>query len=232
MHFLTTTTINKINLMKHIVALFMTIFLFNCENKAQSNSKKQALLEVTPMEVPIQNGKAKAYFASGCFWCAEAIYESIKGVDEAISGYSGGFTDNPSYKSTSTGATGHAEAIEVIYDPEVISFEELVEVYFSSQDPTQVNGQGPDKGSQYRSIIFYQNDEQKQIAEKKKAEWGKKLNSNIAAEIVPFQKFYVAEDYHQDFERLNPTNPYIRNVSNKRLQQLRQSCPLLLKKEH
>lgn len=216
--------------MKQIALLASTLFLLHCQNNTQTQANQQALLNVKPVEVPLQNGKAKAYFASGCFWCAEAIYESIKGVDEAISGYSGGFTNNPNYKSTSTGATGHAEAIEVIYDPSVVSFEDLVEVYFSSQDPTQVNGQGPDTGSQYRSIIFYQNNEQKQIAEKKKAEWSKKLNASIAAEIMPFQKFYVAEDYHQDFERLNPTNPYILNVSNKRLQQLRQSCPLLLKK--
>lgn len=184
-----------------------------------------------PVETPIENGLSKAYFASGCFWCAEAIYESVNGVEEAISGYSGGYTENPTYKSSNTGRTGHAEAIEVIYDAKLVSFEDLVEVYFSTQDPTQFNGQGPDSGSQYRSIIFYQNDVQKNIATKKKEEWAKKLNSNIAAEIMPFQKFWVAEDYHQDFEKRNPNNSYIRNVSRKRIDMLKQSCPALIKRE-
>ena len=105
----------------------------------------------------------------------------------------------------------------------------MLEVYFNSQDPTQVNGQGPDNGSEYRSIIFYQNEEQKQIAIEKKEKYAKKLNAKIAAEIVPFQKFWVAEDYHQDYERRNPNNPYIRNVSRKRIEQFKRSCPLLVK---
>lgn len=205
--------------------------LFSCKNQAQENKNTMPTTNLEPTEVPIKDGLARAYFASGCFWCVEAIYESIEGVEEAISGYSGGHTENPTYKSSNTGITGHAEAVEVIYNPEIVSFEDLIEVYFSSQDPTQINGQGPDRGSQYRSIIFYQNDEQKAIAEKKKAEWSKKLNSKIAAEIMPFQKFWIAEDYHQDFEKRNPNNPYILNVSQKRLQKLQASCPALIKKE-
>ncbi|GGH34890.1 peptide methionine sulfoxide reductase MsrA [Mangrovimonas yunxiaonensis] len=184
----------------------------------------------TPIEIPLQNGKARAYFASGCFWCVEAIYESVIGVDEAISGYSGGHTKNPTYESSNTGQTGHAEAVEVIYDPNIVSYANLIDVYFSTQDPTQINGQGPDWGSQYRSIIFYQNDEQKQIAEAKKAEWAKKIGGHIAAEIMPFQKFWEAEAYHQNYEKRNPNNPYIQNVSKKRLDKLYQSCPLLVKK--
>mgnify|MGYP000615915415 CR=1 FL=1 len=216
--------------MKPILPLLALSLLFSCNNTAQVNPKQEAVINADPIEVPIQNGKARAYFASGCFWCVEAVYESLKGVEESISGYSGGHTKNPTYNSSNTGRTGHAEAIEVIYNPKIVSFEDLVEVYFSTQDPTQINGQGPDFGSQYRSIIFYQNNEQKTIAEKKKEEWAKKLNTKIAAEIIPFQKFWIAEDYHQDFEKLNPNNSYIKNVSRKRLEMLNRSCPALIKR--
>ncbi|KFB00413.1 peptide methionine sulfoxide reductase [Mangrovimonas yunxiaonensis] len=217
--------------MKQFVPILMVVLLFNCNNHAHNNPKKQqAMTHNTPIEIPLQNGKARAYFASGCFWCVEAIYESVIGVDEAISGYSGGHTKNPTYESSNTGQTGHAEAVEVIYDPNIVSYANLIDVYFSTQDPTQINGQGPDWGSQYRSIIFYQNDEQKQIAEAKKAEWAKKIGGHIAAEIMPFQKFWEAEAYHQNYEKRNPNNPYIQNVSKKRLDKLYQSCPLLVKK--
>ena len=138
-------------------------------NTAQVTSAQQKVIDADPIVVPLKDGKARAYFASGCFWCVEAIYESVKGVDESISGYAGGHTDYPTYQSSNTGRTGHAEAVEIIYDPKVVSFATLVDVYFASQNPTQVNGQGPDRGSQYRSIIFYQNDEQKKIILEKKA---------------------------------------------------------------
>ncbi|GAA4271265.1 peptide-methionine (S)-S-oxide reductase MsrA [Aquimarina gracilis] len=178
------------------------------------------------------DGLDRAYFASGCFWCVEAIYESVKGVKESISGYSGGHTKNPTYQSSNTGRTGHAEAVEIYYDPNVVSFATLVDVYFGSQNPTQVNGQGPDHGSQYRSIIFYQNEEQKKIIEQKKKALGKKLNRKIAAEILPFQKFWIGEDYHQDYEKRNPYNPYIRNVSIPRLKRFQSKFPELIKKNH
>ncbi|HRV54498.1 MAG TPA: peptide-methionine (S)-S-oxide reductase MsrA [Mangrovimonas sp.] len=212
------------------ISLLLCALVFtSCKNEAQNKTEQAALKNVQPVEIPLENGLAKAYFASGCFWCAEAVYESVIGVKEVVSGYSGGTTKNPTYESSSTGNTGHAESIEVIYDPEKVSFSELLDVYFNSQDPSQVNGQGPDYGSQYRSIIFYQNDEQKQIAQSKKAEYAKKLNVKIAAEIVPFQKFWKAEAYHQDFEKRNPNNSYIRNVSRKRVEQFKRSCPLLVK---
>ena len=218
--------------MKNIFTFIFVTLLFSCQNNAQVNSKQQAVIDAKPIEVALENGKAKAYFASGCFWCVEAIYESIKGVDEVISGYSGGYTKSPTYESSNTGRTGHAEAVEVIYDPKIVSFATLVDVYFSSQNPTQVNGQGPDKGSQYRSIIFYQNDEQKQIILKKKEALAKQLNTKIAAEVYPFQKFWVAEDYHQNYERLHPENPYIQNVSIPRLNRFKAKFPELLKSKH
>ncbi|MCM4160022.1 peptide-methionine (S)-S-oxide reductase MsrA [Antarcticibacterium flavum] len=215
--------------MKSLFVLTFSFFLLSCGNGNTQTVTRDEIANAPPVEVPLENGLAKAYFASGCFWCVEAVYESVKGVKESISGYSGGHTDNPTYESSNTGRTGHAEAVEVIYDPEVINFRTLVEIYFGSQDPTQVNGQGPDIGSQYRSIIFFQNEEQKEIIEQVKAEVAKEYQKPIAAEVLPFQKFWVAEDYHQDYEKLNPGNPYIQNVSIPRLNRFKKKFPHLLK---
>ncbi|GAB1856700.1 peptide-methionine (S)-S-oxide reductase MsrA [Flavobacteriaceae bacterium MHTCC 0001] len=218
--------------MRKIISLLAITLWFGCKNEAQNKEKQEDVTHAKPVEVPIKDGKAKAYFASGCFWCVEAVYESIKGVDEVINGYSGGHTDAPTYEASNTGRTGHAEAVEVIYDPKVVSFATLVDAYFASQNPTQVNGQGPDRGSQYRSIIFYQNDAQKKIILEKKEALAKKLNATIAAEVYPFQKFWVAEDYHQNYERLHPNNGYIRNVSIPRLKRFQAKFPKELLKEN
>lgn len=214
-------------------SLFLSLFIilfFSCQNKAQNVANKQGVMTAEPVQTSLKDGKAKAYFASGCFWCVENIYEHVKGVDEVISGYAGGHTKNPTYESSNTGRTGHAEAVEVIYNPEVVNFATLVDVYFGSQNPTQVNGQGGDRGSQYRSIIFYQNEEQKKIIEEKKSALAKKLNQTIAAEIYPFQKFWIAEDYHQDYEKKHPNNPYIQNVSIPRYERFKAKFPELIKK--
>ncbi|NOY46669.1 MAG: peptide-methionine (S)-S-oxide reductase MsrA [Chlorobi bacterium] len=225
---------------KTLILALTLIFTFSCQNNAQvktnNQSKKssieQGLMNATPIEVPLQNGKARAYFASGCFWCVEAIYESVIGVEEVINGYSGGHTLNPTYQASNTGQTGHAETVEVIYDPKIVSFETLVDIYFGSQNPTQVNGQGPDSGSQYRSIIFYQNKAQKQIIIKKKEALSKKLNKRVAAQIMPFLKFWRGEDYHQNYERLHPESGYIQRISIPRLNRFKKKFPLLLKENH
>ena len=218
--------------LKNLYYAIILTFIFSCQNQAQENPKQIEIINAEPIEVPLENGLAKAYFASGCFWCVEAVYESVTGVDEVINGYSGGHSENPTYAASNTGKTGHAEAVEVIYDPQVVNFSTLVDVYFGSQNPTQINGQGPDRGSQYRSIIFYQNEEQKQIILEKKEALAKKLNAKIAAEVYPFQKFWVGEDYHQNYERLNPNNPYVRNVSIPRLNKFKKKFPELLKENH
>lgn len=219
--------------MKQVVTLLAITLFFSCQNAAQSKKQQTKLTDVKPVEVPIKKGLAKAYFASGCFWCVEAVYESVKGVKESISGYSGGHTKNPTYAASNTGRTGHAEAVEIIYDPKIVSFETLVDVYFASQNPTQVNGQGPDNGPQYRSIIFYQNEEQKQIILKKKEALAKKLDAKIAAEVYPFQKFWKAESYHQNYERLHPDHPYIKRISIPRLNRFKAKFPKeLLKESH
>ena len=216
--------------MKKLIPLLLIIILFSCKNQVPIvNNGQHEAQKIKPVEVPKENGMAKAYFASGCFWCVEAVYESVKGVSEVFNGYSGGHTQNPTYQSSNTGLTGHAEAIEVIYNPEVVSFSTLVDVYFASQNPAQVNGQGPDHGSQYRSIIFYQNKNQKRIITEKKQALAEKLNLKIAAEVLPFQKFWIAEDYHQDYEKLHPNQGYIRNISVPRLKRFQAKMPEVLK---
>lgn len=218
----------------NIILLFFSILTLGaCQSSKTENAKQVELKEVKPVLVKkTETGKAKAYFASGCFWCVEAIYESVIGVEESISGYSGGHTKNPTYESSNTGKTGHAEAVEIIYDPEVVSFATLVDVYFGSQDITQVNGQGNDRGSQYRSIIFYQDEEQKKIIDDKIAVLNKEIApQKVAAEVMPFQKFWIGEDYHQDFEKLHPDHGYIRAVSVPRLNRFKAKFPHLIKKE-
>jgi peptide-methionine (S)-S-oxide reductase len=217
------------------LATFMICLTFSftsCQTKKNKTNKQQEVINSTPIEVPLKNGMARAYFASGCFWCVEAVYESIKGVSEVINGYSGGYTENPTYPASNTGRTGHAEAVEVIYDPETIDFSTLVDVYFGSQNISQVNGQGPDRGSQYRSIIFYQNENQKKVITQKIKTISEQQNITVAAEVYPFQKFWKGEDYHQNYERLHPNNSYIRNVSIPRLQKFQQKFPHLLKTKH
>ena len=174
-----------------------------------------------------------AYFASGCFWCVEVIYESVKGVAEVISGYSGGVEENPTYEQVSYGKTTHAEAVEIYYDPKVISFTELVQVFFGSHDPTTLNRQGPDRGPQYRSIAFYKNETEKQIIEAyiQALTDQKVYDRPIVTEVAPFTIFYKAEEYHQDYERRNPDNPYIRNISIPRFNRFKKNFPEFLKED-
>jgi peptide-methionine (S)-S-oxide reductase len=216
--------------MKTILTLLISLnlSLVSCQTK-KPNAKQDAIINAKAIEVPLQNDLAKAYFASGCFWCVEAVYESVNGVTEVINGYAGGYTENPTYQLSNTGRTGHAEAVEVLYDPTIVSFSTLLEVYFGSQDVTQIDGQGPDNGSQYRSIIFYQNQDQKDAIINKIKQLTKELNVNIAAEVYPFLKFWKGEDYHQNYERLHPNNSYIRNISIPRLRKFQRKFKDLLK---
>jgi len=172
-----------------------------------------------------------AYFASGCFWCVEAIFESVHGVKEAVSGYSGGSELDPTYEQVGRGETGHTEAVLVYYDSTKISYETLILVYYGSHDPTTVNGQSPDFGTQYRSMIFYQNQRERKLAEsyKSKIESSGKYNKPIATEIVMFSKFWKAEEYHQDYEKLHPDNSYVKSVSIPRLEKFKKKFPELLK---
>ena len=187
------------------------------------------LLIIFFVQLNSQNNK-EAYFASGCFWCVESIYESLIGVSKVESGYSGGYTKNPTYYSVLTGKTGHAESIKVYYDADIISFKELVEVFFGSHDPTTLNKQGPDVGTHYRSIAFYKNTREKEIIER---EIERLLKNNIfpriVTEVKKFEKFYLAEDYHQDYKEKNPNNAYIWNVSVPRINKFKSKFTNLLK---
>ena len=176
---------------------------------------------------------AKAYFASGCFWCVEAIFESVEGVIEVYSGYSGGTEKNPTYDAVGRGLTSHAETVEVIYNPDVVSYATLLEVYYGSHDPTTVDGQSPDFGRQYRSMILYTNESEKRQALEFKNKLDKSglYSAPIATEIVAFVKFWRAEKYHQDYEKLNPSNPYVQKVSIPRLNRFKKKFPQLLKAE-
>lgn len=164
----------------------------------------------------IQNeNEAAAYFASGCFWCVEEIFESIIGVREVISGYAGGHTDNPTYKDVCNGNTGHAETVKIIYDPQVVSFEILLDAFFASHDPTTRDRQGPDSGTQYRSIAFFSNEAERDLIRQKieVLNNAKIWKSEIITEVEAIDVFWPAENYHQNFVRLNLGNPYVRNVS-------------------
>jgi peptide-methionine (S)-S-oxide reductase len=151
-----------------------------------------------------------ATFGAGCFWCVEALFVELKGVHKVVSGYSGGKTENPDYKSICTGTTGHAEVIQITYDPKVISFKELLEVFWQTHDPTTLNRQGNDVGTQYRSVVFYHSEAQKQEAEfyKQKLIESQAFEKPVVTEISAFTKFYPAEDYHQSYFELNGSQPY------------------------
>lgn len=223
--------------MKGITIIIITIALF-LSGACQLNSKKdktdtKEVAEIVKLSEQELQAYETAYFASGCFWCVEAIFESVKGVKEVISGYSGGVEENPTYDQVGYGKTTHAEAVEVYYDPKVISYFELVQVFFGSHDPTSLNRQGPDRGTQYRSVAFYKNEEEKKTIERYKAalEESKVYDRPIVTEVTPFTIFYKAEDYHQDYERKNPNNSYIRNVSIPRLNRFKSNFSEYLKEE-
>lgn len=160
----------------------------------------------------------------GCFWCIEAIFEELEGVDRAESGYAGGWVDNPTYKEVCTGTTGHAEVVQVTFDPKVISLKEILKIFFTMHDPTTLNRQGPDVGTQYRSVIFYHSQEQKAIAEQviEEIQTAKLWDAPIVTEIVPFKAFYKAEDYHQEYYKLNPGQAYCRIIIAPKIQKFRE----------
>lgn len=176
---------------------------------------------------------SKATFACGCFWCEEAIFESVKGVREVVSGYAGGNTQNPTYEEVGREGTGHAETVEVYYDSTIITYPQLLRVYFASGDLTQVMGQGPDHGSSYRSIIFYRNDTEKKEIETYMAELSKsgKYSKPLSVEVTPYTKFWKAEDYHQDYVAHHPNVAYVQQESIPRLKRAQKEVPDLIKPE-
>ena len=172
----------------------------------------------------------KAYFAGGCFWCTEAIFQMIKGVSKVTSGYAGGNIDSPSYEQVSTGSTGHTEAIEITYDPDAVDYSDLLYIFFKTHDPTTLDQQGADVGPQYRSAIFYTDDEQKTKAQKEKAKAQKDYKDSIVTEILPLKDFYEAEGYHQDYYNKNKNESYCRVVIDPKIQKLKENYGKYIKK--
>jgi peptide-methionine (S)-S-oxide reductase len=206
------------------------VLIFTVSSCGQKNKQE----ETTNMAKETVNteGLETATFGSGCFWCTEAIFLNVDGVAKVESGYTGGKVKNPTYKEVCSGLTGHAEAIQLWYDPKKVSYEELLEIFWQTHDPTTLNRQGADAGTQYRSVIFYHNDEQKRLAEfyKKKLEDAKAFDDPIVTEISPAATFYKAEDYHQNYYALNSNAPYCTYVIQPKLEKFKKVFKEKLKK--
>ncbi len=174
--------------------------------------------------------ESQATLAGGCFWCLEAVYQNVKGVEQVVSGYSGGSVDNPTYDQLHKANTGHAEAVQITFDPEIISYKKLLEIFYTIHDPTTPNRQGPDAGEEYRSVIFYHDDKQKTIAEKVTKNFAAKVWSDpIVTQIAPLEKFWPAENYHQNFYENNKNVGYCQIVINPKLEKFRERFKALLK---
>lgn len=171
-----------------------------------------------------------ATLGGGCFWCTEAVFQEVKGVKSVVSGYSGGKSINPSYQEVSAGNSGHAECIEIEFDPSIINYEKILEIFYSIHDPTTLNRQGNDAGTQYRSVIFYHGEDQKKIAEKVTDGYAKEIwDDPIVTQIEPYTRFYPAEDYHQNFFKNNPNQAYCQVIINPKLKKFRQMFDSLIK---
>lgn len=223
-----------------LVLLTMILTAATCTSQGQSNKANKADKEVLAIgEYLKKNNKdyasyKVATFAGGCFWCTEASFERINGVVDVLSGYAGGEKKNPGYYEVASGATRHAEAIQIYYDPEVISFNKLLEVFFVAHDPTQLNRQGPDVGPQYRSAIFYHNKEQQEAVEAFIEKQGKsgKFEKPIVTEVSAYTEFWVAEAYHQDYYEHNPRQSYVYNVSRPKVEKVMKTFKEILKEKY
>lgn len=209
--------------------LLGVLLFYSCAAKETPQEKAEP--QVSKIEIANPD---TAYFASGCFWCTEAVFERVKGVGEVVSGYSGGTKSNPTYKEVARGKTDYAESVRVVYDPEIVTYSELVEIFYGSHDPTQLNRQGPDIGKQYRSAIFYETEKQREIARswKKKLDKSGKYSDPIVTEITRFRSFYVAEGYHQDYYAKHPDNRYIANVSRPKVEKFEKEFKDMLKEQY
>lgn len=213
--------------MRHTIPSLLLLLLvtgISCGQQKQTSNDM-----TTPAS---REGLQLATFASGCFWCTEAIFQNLNGVEKVESGYSGGKVKNPTYKEVCSGLTGHAEVIQVTYNPAIISFEELLEIFWQTHDPTTLNRQGADVGTQYRSAIFYHSDTQKELAEtyKKKLDASGAFDDPVVTEITPYTLFYKAEDYHQNYYNLNNNVPYCNFVIKPKLEKFKKVFGEKLKK--
>lgn len=215
---------------KTLLIWLSALLYFGCTQAGTQNGKTV----MKELDAKVAKGELEvATLAGGCFWCVEAIYEDVRGVVQAVSGYSGGHVPNPSYREVTTGETGHAESVNIYFDPREISYEDILYIFWRTHDPTTLNRQGADVGTQYRSAIFYHNDRQKEIAEasKKAMEQAGIYPNPIVTEITAFTHFYPAEDYHQEYYRLNPGQGYCRLVIDPKVQKFRKQFKDKLKKK-
>ncbi len=206
--------------------LLLCINIGACAQNPQKNHTKnqQSVVENNKTNKKMDNQTtALATFGAGCFWCVEAVFLELDGVEKVVSGYMGGQKDNPTYKDICTGNTGHAEVCQITYNPQKISFKDLLQAFWTSHDPTTLNQQGADKGTQYRSVIFYHNQEQKQLSQQYKQELdeSKAFSNAIVTEISPLNTFYKAEDYHQNYYAINPEQSYCTYVIKPKLDKFR-----------
>jgi len=216
-----------------MVAMMLTVLAGTLACRAGSGASAAVPSPVVDEAKAAVKGKETAVVAGGCFWGIQAVFQHVKGVHSATSGYSGGTVKNPDYEMVSSGETGHAESVKIVYDPSQVSYGELLRVFFSvALDPTELNRQGPDEGTQYRSVIFYGNDEQKHIAEAYIAQLdqAKVYPRKIVTQVVPLQAFYEAEDYHQNYATIHPSDPYIVFNDAPKVANLRKEFPELYNK--
>lgn len=219
--------------MKRIAALTLAVFAISCQSKAGPKEEMISTINKSSKGEPVMDNRKTetAIFAGGCFWCTEAFFTDLNGIDKVVSGYIGGKTANPTYKEVCGGYTGHAEAIQITFNPDKIAYEDLLEIFFATHDPTTINRQGADVGSQYRSEIFYTTEEQKTAAENfiklltDQNIFGKK----IVTKVTTASTFYPAEDYHQDYYASNPDQPYCVAVIEPKLQKLKKNYKSKLK---
>jgi peptide-methionine (S)-S-oxide reductase len=202
---------------------FGAVWLLQGDSAMPESFPVLAADEIGAEATPAKGGTEVATFGSGCFWCTEAVFQQMKGVQKVVSGYSGGSVKNPTYEEVCRGKTGHAEVVQVTFDPSVVSYPELLEVFWRSHDPTTLNRQGGDRGTQYRSAIFYHSERQKQLAEryKHKIDEAHVFASPVVTEITPFAEFYAAEGYHQNYFAENAMQPYCHAVIGPKVEKLR-----------
>ena len=216
--------------MQGIISIILSVFLnFSVSSCAVDGEKT--------MEVNLQNlqdGIEVATFAGGCFWCTEAVFERVKGVNDVVSGYTGGDEENPTYYEVSYGKTHHAEAVQIYYDPKVISYQDLLDIFFIAHNPMQANGQGPDLGAQYSPVIFYHDQAQKKAAEAtiQNLNASGKYSATIVTEVEAYDKFWMAEEYHQNYYELNPGNPYIIQQAVPKVKKFKKTFPQFVKDKY
>ncbi len=214
--------------------LAITLLQYACSSGQNDSSDNRTKSAKQAVQIAVPPGHLKAVFAGGCFWCTEAVFERVEGVKDVFSGYTGGEELNPTYEEVGQGSTGHAEAVMLFYDPEVVSYETLLEIFFATHDPTQLNRQGPDVGKQYRSAVFYQNTEEKQQIEAYIKKLGKsgKYNQKIVTQVDDFEVFYRAEEYHQNYYEIHPESAYVQQVTVPKVKKFLKEFPDKLKEKY